>query len=237
MMNDVEKTKNEAQERTELRQKINRSLILEKNENKKIFNKEGSKKKERESLFSDTSQSFLNLKAIFIVVQYIGRSFNDVYHSTKDIVTNVFGKREEMAENTPQAIAYDKTLSILQELERQVDFGKKLDERILNDKLFREKICDIDPTRFEENIKILENCLYEMKEKNNYDIVDLFFKVWENEQKLREAQKDLKDIKKDLKDNEKINNDKKEKKTQGEEHSEKKHVQGKNIQNKRRNKK
>lgn len=36
-MKDIEKTKNEAQERTELRQKINRSLILEENEDKKIL--------------------------------------------------------------------------------------------------------------------------------------------------------------------------------------------------------
>ena len=231
MMKDIEKTKNEAQERTELRQKINRSLILEENEDKKNSNKENSKRKDRESLFSDMSQSFLNLKAIFIVVQYIGRSFDDVYHSTKDIVANAFGKREEMTESTPQAVVYDKTLSVLQELERQADLGNKLDENILKNKAFRDKIRDIDPNRFEENMKLLENSLHEMKQKNNYDIVDHFFKVWENEQKLREVQKDLKDAKKDMKDSEKINDDKKEKKTQGGEHAKNKQSQAKKQHN------
>ena len=92
----------------------------------------------------------------------------------------------------------------------------------------RDKIRDINPARFEENMKNLENFLHEMKNRDNYDISDYFFKVWENEQKLREAQKDVIDA-------EIVNNESKDKNTQGEDRSESKQTQANKQQNVRRN--
>ena len=230
MMIDIEKMRSEAQERIELRQKFNRALVLE--EDERTSNKEQNKeaKNQRDNLSSGSSQDMLGQKAMLVVMQYLARAFNDVFHSTKDIVTEIFGKREMMTENTPLAITYDKTLSILEELERQEAIGKKLDAQILNDDFLRDKIRDINPARFEENMKNLENFLHEMKNRDNYDISDYFFKVWENEQKLHEAQKDVIDA-------EIVNNESKDKNTQGEDRSESKQSQAQTNkqQNVRRN--
>ena len=218
MMIDIEKMRDEAQERIELRQKFNRALVLE--EDEKNSNKEQNinGKKRRDSLFSGSNQDMLSQKAMLVVMQYFARAFADVFHSTKDIVSEIFGKRETMTENSPLAITYDKTLSILQELERQEAIGKKLDAQILNDEFLREKIRDINPARFEENLKTLEEFLHKAKDRENYDINDYFFEVWENEQRLREAQKDVIDA-------EIVNDDNKEKNSQGKEHSENKQSQ------------
>lgn len=228
-MIDIEKMRDEAQERIELRQKFNRALVLE--EDEKNSNKEQNinGKKRRDSLFSGSNQDMLSQKAMLVVMQYFARAFADVFHSTKDIVSEIFGKRETMTENSPLAITYDKTLSILQELERQEAIGKKLDAQILNDEFLREKIRDINPARFEENLKTLEEFLHKAKDRENYDINDYFFEVWENEQRLREAQKDVIDAE--------IVNDNKEKNTQGKEHSENKQSQANKQQNVRRNRK
>lgn len=177
MMIDIEKMRDEAQERIELRQKFNRALVLE--EDEKNSNKEQNinGKKRRDSLFSGSNQDMLSQKAMLVVMQYFARAFADVFHSTKDIVSEIFGKRETMTENSPLAITYDKTLSILQELERQEAIGKKLDAQILNDEFLREKIRDINPARFEENLKTLEEFLHKAKDRENYDINDYFFEV------------------------------------------------------------
>ena len=171
-MLDIEKIRQESANRIKAREKINRTLIVEEDEQKNV-NKNAQKKDEKDTLFSHASQDILSQRAMLVVMQY-----------------QIFGNRETMTEDTPLALTYDKTLAILQELERQAAINKTLDEKILNDDFLREKIRDINPNRFEENLKTLEDFLHEVKNRENYDISDYFFKVWEEEQQLREAQQE-----------------------------------------------
>lgn len=235
-MIDIEKIKSEAESRIKAREKINRSLSIEEEDEKSAL-KTAQKDKKKDTLFGNTSQDMLSQRAMLVVMQYLGRAFMDVFHSSKDIVTQILGKRETMTENTPLALTYDKTLSILQELERQMAINKSLDEKILNDEFLREKIRDINPARFEENLKTLEDYLHELKNRDNFDINDYFFKVWEEEQKLREAQQQEH---KDVIDAEIINDKDEKKDTQGDKNKSESSSENKQInvnrQNLRRNK-